>query len=160
MLTNSSATNAGNVYVNSGLDAATKLANYGIQAVGIGAVANLSGEVKLAGDGAIGVVAEDKGTINVTGTGQVEFVSGKKQVGYLIYGTGSSINNTATGDETVSTEGSTLYRVDKGASFTGTTASTMNATGKDSSLIQVAGVGSTFNSGALDMVLSGKALLG
>ncbi|MFA3760485.1 autotransporter outer membrane beta-barrel domain-containing protein [Yersinia sp. 2466 StPb PI] len=160
VLTNSSATNAGNVYVNNGLDAATKLANYGIQAVGAGAVANLSGEVKLAGDGAIGVVAEDKGTINVSGTGQVEFVSGTKQVGYLIYGTGSSVNNIATGDETVSTEGSTLYRVDKGASFIGTTASTMNATGKDSSLIQVTGVGSTFNSGALDMVLSGEGSTG
>ncbi|CNI34732.1 autotransporter outer membrane beta-barrel domain-containing protein [Yersinia mollaretii] len=160
VLTNSAATNAGKVYVNNGLDAATNLANYGIQAVGVGAVANLSGQVYLAGDGAIGVVAEDKGTINVSGTGQVEFVSGKKQVGYLIYGTGSSINNIATGDETVSTEGSTLYRVDKGASFTGTTASTMNATGKDSSLIQVAGVGSTFNSGALDMVLSGEGSTG
>ncbi|MDN0109761.1 autotransporter outer membrane beta-barrel domain-containing protein [Yersinia mollaretii] len=160
VLTNSAATNAGKVYVNNGLDAATNLANYGIQAVGVDAVANISGQVYLAGDGAIGVVAEDKGTINVSGTGQVEFVSGKKQVGYLIYGTGSSINNIATGDETVSTEGSTLYRVDKGASFTGTTASTMNATGKDSSLIQVAGVGSTFNSGALDMVLSGEGSTG
>ncbi|WP_145572847.1 autotransporter outer membrane beta-barrel domain-containing protein [Yersinia mollaretii] len=160
VLTNSAATNAGKVYVNNGLDAATNLANYGIQAVGVDAVANISGQVYLAGDGAIGVVAEDKGTINVSGTGQVEFVSGKKQVGYLIYGTGSSINNIATGDETVSTEGSTLYRVDKGASFTGTTASTMNATGKDSSLIQVAGVDSTFNSGALDMVLSGEGSTG
>ncbi|CQJ14530.1 autotransporter outer membrane beta-barrel domain-containing protein [Yersinia mollaretii] len=160
VLTNSSATNTGNVYVNSGLDPVTNLANYGIQAVGVGAVANLSGAVKLAGDGAIGVVAEGQGTINVSGTGQVEFVSGKKQVGYLIYGTGSSINNIATGDETVSTEGSTLYRVDKGASFTGTSASTMNATGKDSSLIQVTGVGSTFNSGALDMVLSGEGSTG
>ncbi|WP_145515892.1 autotransporter outer membrane beta-barrel domain-containing protein [Yersinia aleksiciae] len=160
VLTNSSATNNGNVNVNSGLDAATNLANYGIQAVGAGAVANLAGQVKLKGDGAIGVVAEDKGTINVSGSGKVEFVSGKKQVGYLIYGTGSSINNTATGDETVSTEGSTLYRVDKGASFTGTTASVMNATSKDSSLIQVAGAGSTFNSGALAMVLTGEGSTG
>ncbi|MFA3778291.1 autotransporter outer membrane beta-barrel domain-containing protein [Yersinia sp. 1652 StPb PI] len=160
VLTNSSATNAGNVYVNNGLDAATNLANYGIQAVGAGAVANLSGQVYLAGDGAIGVVAEDKGTINVSGTGQVEFVSGTKQVGYLIYGAGASVNNTAVGAETVATEGSTLYRVDKGASFAGTTASTMNATGKNSSLIQVTGAGSSFTSGALDMVLSGEGSTG
>ncbi|WP_145524760.1 autotransporter outer membrane beta-barrel domain-containing protein [Yersinia vastinensis] len=160
VLTNSAATNAGNIYVNKGLDSATNLANYGIQAVGAGAVANLSGQVNLTGDGAIGVVAEDKGTINVTGNGQVEFVSGKKQVGYLIYGAGASVNNTAVGAETVSTEGSTLYRVDKGASFAGTTASTMNATGQNSSLIQVTGVGSSFSSGALDMVLSGEGATG
>ncbi|MDN0105485.1 autotransporter outer membrane beta-barrel domain-containing protein [Yersinia rochesterensis] len=160
VLTNSTATNAGSINVNKGLDAATNLANYGIQAVGTGAVANLSGQVNLTGNGAIGVVAEDKGTINVTGNGQVEFVSGTKQVGYLIYGAGASVNNTAVGAETVSTEGSTLYRVDKGASFAGTTASTMNATGKNSSLIQVTGAGSTFNSGALDMVLSGEGSTG
>ncbi|MDR5017433.1 autotransporter outer membrane beta-barrel domain-containing protein [Yersinia rochesterensis] len=160
VLTNSTATNAGSINVNKGLDAATNLANYGIQAVGTGAVANLSGQVNLTGNGAIGVVAEDKGIINVTGNGQVEFVSGTKQVGYLIYGAGASVNNTAVGAETVSTEGSTLYRVDKGASFAGTTASTMNATGKNSSLIQVTGAGSTFNSGALDMVLSGEGSTG
>lgn len=160
VLAGSAATNAGNIYVNKGLDAATNLANYGIQAVGTGAAANLSGQVNLTGDGAIGVVAEDKGTINVTGNGQVEFVSGKKQVGYLIYGAGASVNNTAVGAETVSTEGSTLYRVDKGASFAGTTASTMNATGQNSSLIQVTGVGSSFSSGALDMVLSGEGATG
>lgn len=160
VLTNSAATNAGNIYVNKGLDAATNLANYGIQAVGSGAVANLSGQVNLSGDGAIGVVAEDQGTINVTGNGQVEFVSGTKQVGYLIYGAGASVNNTAIGAETVSTESSTLYRVDKGASFTGTTASTMNATGKNSSLIQVTGAGSSFSSGALNMVLSGEGATG
>lgn len=160
VLTNSTATNAGSINVNKGLDAATNLANYGIQAVGTGAVANLSGQVNLTGNGAIGVVAEDKGTINVTGNGQVEFVSGTKQVGYLIYGAGASVNNTAVGAETVSTEGSTLYRVDKGASFAGTTASTMNATGKNSALIQVTGAGSTFNSGALDMVLSGEGSTG
>lgn len=160
VLAGSAATNAGNIYVNKGLDAATNLANYGIQAVGTGAAANLSGQVNLTGDGAIGVVAEDKGTINVTGNGQVEFVSGKKQVGYLIYGAGASVNNTAVGAETVSTEGSTLYRVDKGASFAGTTASTMSATGQNSSLIQVTGVGSSFSSGALDMVLSGEGATG
>ncbi|WP_145598961.1 autotransporter outer membrane beta-barrel domain-containing protein [Yersinia alsatica] len=160
VLTNSAATNAGNIYVNKGLDAATNLANYGIQAVGAGAVANLSGQVNLTGDGAIGVVAEDQGTINVTGNGQVEFVSGKNQVGYLIYGAGASVNNTAVGAETVSTEGSTLYRVDKGASFVGTTASTMNAIGQNSSLIQVTGAGSNFSSGALDMVLSGEGATG
>ncbi|WP_145587100.1 autotransporter outer membrane beta-barrel domain-containing protein [Yersinia kristensenii] len=160
VLASSAATNAGNIYVNKGLDAATNLANYGIQAVGTGAVANLSGQVNLTGDGAIGVVAEDKGTINVTGNGQVEFVSGTKQVGYLIYGAGASVNNTAMGAETVSTESSTLYRVDKGASFAGTTASTMNATGKNSSLIQVTGAGSSFSSGALNMVLSGEGATG
>ncbi|HEN3479207.1 TPA: autotransporter outer membrane beta-barrel domain-containing protein [Yersinia enterocolitica] len=160
VLTNSAATNAGNINVNKGLDAATNLANYGIQAMGTGAVANLSGQVNLTGDSAIGVVAEDKGTINVTGNGHVEFVSGTKQVGYLIYGAGASVNNTAIGAETVSTESSTLYRVDKGASFAGTTASIMNATGKNSSLIQVTGAGSNFSSGALDMVLSGEGSTG
>lgn len=160
VLANSAATNSGNVYVNNGFDAATELANYGIHAIGAGAVANLLGKVSLAGDGAVGVVAENKGTINVAGNGQVKFVSGKKQVGYLIYGTGSGISNTSLGDETVSTEGSTLYRVDKGASFTGTTASTMNATGKDSALIQVTGAGSSFSSGALGMALSGEGATG
>ncbi|HEN3278946.1 TPA: autotransporter outer membrane beta-barrel domain-containing protein [Yersinia enterocolitica] len=160
VLTNSAATNAGNINVNKGLDAATNLANYGIQAMGTGAVANLSGQVNLTGDSAIGVVAEDKGTINVTGNGHVEFVSGTKQVGYLIYGAGASVNNTAIGAETVSTESSTLYRVDKGASFAGTTASIMNAMGKNSSLIQVTGAGSNFSSGALDMVLSGEGSTG
>ncbi|WP_053094394.1 hypothetical protein [Yersinia aldovae] len=45
--------------------------------------------------------------------------TGKNQTGYYVYGTGSSINNQTTGAQNVATEGSTLYRIDGGASFNG-----------------------------------------
>lgn len=67
------------------------LANYGIQSQGQGAVATVTGAVKLTGNGAIGVYVKDGGAVDVDGDG-VRFMSGVKQTGFLIYGKGSAVS--------------------------------------------------------------------
>ncbi|MFA3762365.1 autotransporter outer membrane beta-barrel domain-containing protein [Yersinia sp. 2466 StPb PI] len=154
-----SASSSGEIDINGGVDASGR-ANYGIWAEGNNAVANLTGNVNLYGDGTIGVHARNNGTINVSANGQVEFKSGKNQIGYYAFGAGSTINNSAVGNEKVSTEGSILYRIDTGASFAGSNASTLDADGINSTLIQVTGENSTFNSGALTMNILGEGSTG
>ena len=155
-------THAGVININSGVDEGTHYANYGIRASGEDALAVVSGEVNLNGDYAIGVQARDKGTIALVDDGTVTFNAGSHQTGYYIYGAGSSIIDNATSNQTVSTTDSTLYRVDGGASFDGTSTnqSQMNATGDNSSIIRATGKGSSFNSGKLALSIMGEGSTG
>jgi autotransporter family porin len=135
------ATHTGTININSGFDSASGYPNYGVVAEATGALAIISGDINLKGDRAVGVYAQNGGIINVINQGAVNFITGQNQTGYLIYGAGSAVNNTATGSQVVSTQGSTLYRIDKGATFTGDESgtSTLSATGKDSTIIRVTG---------------------
>jgi autotransporter family porin len=137
----SSAINSGDIIVNQGVDLITKTANYGIWSEGAGAVAIHSGNVELKGDGAIGVHARNQGIVNQQGGGNVLFDSGENQIGYYVYGAGSAINNSSSGPQNVSTSGSTLYRIDGGAAFSGGTDSTSNmtASGENSTILLVTG---------------------
>lgn len=162
VLANGQITNSGTINVNGGLDPVTHYANYGIYAQGEKALAILSGKVNLAGNGAIGVHARDKGEIDVTQNGAVTFNGGTNQTGYYIFGAGSKIKNDANSVQDVSTQDSTLYRVDGGASFDGSSnsAAQLNASGDNSTIIRTTGSGSQFSSGKLALSVTGDGATG
>lgn len=159
---NAQVTNSGTININGGLDPITHYANYGIYAQGEKALAILSGTVNLSGDGAIGVHARDKGEIDVTENGTVNFTNGINQTGYYIFGAGSTIKNAAASVQDASTEGSTLYRVDGGASFAGSAdiTSELDASGKGATIIRTTGAGSHFDSGKLALSVTGTGATG
>lgn len=141
VLAGSAATNSGKIVVTEGVDPATKTANYGIWSEGGGAVATNSGVVELQGERGIGIHARNGGAVNLAGNGQVTFTQGENQIGYFIFGAGSSVNDHGNGQQNVSTKGSTLYRIDGGASFSGSELSTsaMTAGGENSTILLVTG---------------------
>jgi autotransporter family porin len=162
VLANGQITNSGTINVNGGLDPVTHYANYGIYAQGEKALAVLSGQVNLTGNGAIGVHARDKGEIDVTQNGSVTFNGGTKQTGYYIFGPGSKIKNDASSVQDVSTQDSTLYRVDGGASFNGSdnSAAQLNALGDNATIVRTTGSGSQFSSGKLVLSVTGEGATG
>ncbi|MBU9843814.1 autotransporter outer membrane beta-barrel domain-containing protein [Rahnella ecdela] len=141
VLANSAATNTGNIIVNQGVDPATKTANYGIWSEGAGANVTHSGSVELNGDRAIGIHARNQGVVTLEDSGKVAFEEGENQIGYYVFGMGSSINDNSTGEQNVSTKGSTLYRIDGGSAFAGGADSTsiMKASGENSTILLVTG---------------------
>ncbi|ELV3390529.1 autotransporter outer membrane beta-barrel domain-containing protein [Enterobacter hormaechei] len=161
-LANAQVTSSGTININGGLDPITHYANYGLYAQGEKALAILSGTVNLSGDGAIGVHARDKGEIDVTENGTVNFTDGINQTGYYVYGAGSTIKNAATSIQDASTEGATLYRVDGGASFAGSADSSarLDASGEGASIIRTTGAGSHFDSGKLALSVTGTGATG
>ncbi len=158
----SQAGNAGTINVNGGADALSGTRNTGMWVQDAGSAGTLSGTVNMTGDGAIGIHARDAGVINVTGNGAVNFSNGTHQTGYFIYGKNSAINNTTTGVQDVSSDDSVLYRIDGGATYTGSSsgASDMLASGAGSSVIQATGSGTTFNSGDMHLDVTGAGATG
>ncbi len=151
------ASSTGAITVAGGADPASGTRNYGIWSAGTGAVAALtSGAVNLAGDGAIGVHARNGGNIKVDG-GSVNFQSGTGQIGFFAYGPGSSvdINSAPAGGLNASTDGSTLFRIEDGAKINNNAVAPLIASGKNSTALQVTGVGSTANLDAMDITVSG-----
>lgn len=153
----------GEIDINNGVDDSGR-ANYGLWVEGNNASAELAGTINLSGDGAIGVHARNQGVVNVSDNGKINFMNGENQIGYYIFGLGSGVNNISANKtgvvESVTTAGSTLYRIDSGANFTGVNPSTLESTGTDSTIIQVSGENSTFNSGALLMDIRGDGATG
>ena len=153
---------SGTINVLGGADPATGLRNYGMWVQDAGSIGTLTGTLNLAGNGAIGAHARLGGTINVAGAGAVNFVSGSDQIGYYVYGAGSAINNTGVAAQNVSTAGSTLYRMEAGASFTGGSgaSSSLTASGDNSTAVQVtSATGNTvsaFNSGGMSINVTGQ----
>ncbi|WP_330998790.1 autotransporter outer membrane beta-barrel domain-containing protein [Intestinirhabdus alba] len=156
------ATHSGTININHGFDSASGYPNYGVVAEGTGALAIISGEINLNGDRGVGVYVKDGGVINVNNQGAINFISGQNQTGYLIYGANSTVNNTATGSQRVSTAGSTLYRIDMGAAFAGDSAGTsvLGADGKNSTIIRATGEGSTLNTGGLVLSVNAEGATG
>ncbi|MDR6918976.1 outer membrane autotransporter protein [Pseudomonas sp. 3296] len=142
------------------------LPNYGLWSEGAGSVATLSGAINMAGDGAIAAHARDSGVINIAGAGAVNFSAGKNQIGYFVYGAGAAINSNSTTTQDVSTEGSTLYRMQAGADYTGGAGvgSSLTASGINSTGVMVTGTTgadvSAFNSGGMTVNLAGKGSTG
>lgn len=161
-LANAQVTSSGTININGGLDPITHYANYGIYARGEKALAILSGTVNLRGDGAIGVHVRDKGEVDVTENGTVNFIDGINQTGYYIHGAGSAIKNAASSVQDASTAGSTLYRVDGGASFSGAADSSARlvASGNDATIIRASGTGTNFDSGKLTLSVTGTGATG
>ena len=145
---------------------ASGLRNYGVWSEGAGSNVTISGAVNLNGDSTIGVRAQNGGGATIAGAGSINFHNGKNQIGYFIYGAASSITATGTAVQDVSTEGSTLFRVEEGADFTGGigTGTQLTASGKNSTAVYATGFTnwkvSAFNSGDMTINLKGEGSTG
>ncbi len=117
--------------------------NYAIWAEGEGVEVTHSGTIKLNGDRAIGLHARGGAVINAT-NGNLNFAENSSgQIGYLIYGEGSTINVDSNKEISVNATDSTIYRVDTGAKMN-LTSGKLSASGKDSSIVTVTGRGASF----------------
>lgn len=136
--------------------------NYGAWVEGTGSRVDISGEISLTGDGAVGVFAKDGGNLTLSGNGAVVF-GGSDQVGFYVYGDGSAIHNTGNSVMDVSTENSTLFRIASGAVYRGGTgaSSDLTASGKNSYALVATGrsdtgTASTVTSGGMTINLTGE----
>ncbi|VEJ53598.1 autotransporter outer membrane beta-barrel domain-containing protein [Pragia fontium] len=135
--------------------------NYGAWAEGRNShISFTGGNINLRGDNTVGVYASNAGKITLSGNSAVTFANGTKQIGYYIYGAGSSITNTSTGRLDVSTADSTLMRIAGGASLIGVGGATMAASGDGSSIIVGTDAGTTVNAGGLTLDVSGMDATG
>ncbi|MCS2164216.1 autotransporter outer membrane beta-barrel domain-containing protein [Scandinavium manionii] len=150
-LAGSSVTNAGTINI-TGYDAQYNTANYGMWAEGAEAEAKLTGDVNLAGDRAIGVHARNGGNVSVDG-GSVNFVDGENQTGYYIYGAGSSVDS-QNAEQTVTTKGSTLYRIDGGASYAASSGD-LSAQADNSTILLSTGAGSNITATNMELTVDG-----
>ncbi|WP_370443450.1 autotransporter outer membrane beta-barrel domain-containing protein [Klebsiella michiganensis] len=154
--------NDGVINILQGIDAVTKTANYGLWADGARAVAINAGTIQLKGDGAIGAHARNGGTIEVDNAGVINF-DGINQTGYYVLGAGSKVVDNSTGTQNVTTEGSTLYRIDGGATFDGTgSSSAVESSGKNSTALLVTSntQASELNTGNMAITASGEGATG
>jgi autotransporter family porin len=164
----SKVTSAGDINVLTGVDPTSGVHNFGIWATGVGSSATLTGKVNLTGDGAIGVHVREGATADVSGSGQVTFADGSDQIGFFVYGPGSSVTNDSTVVENVTTTNSTLYRLEDGADFNGTgitgTDSVLTASGQNSTALWLTGKTgndvSAFNSGGMTINVTGADATG
>ncbi|SUB81376.1 Outer membrane protein IcsA autotransporter precursor [Pragia fontium] len=142
-----------NVYGN---DTSQGFVNYGAWSEGKSTLISFTGgNINLLGDNTVGVYASDSGTISLSGDSAVNFSNGTHQIGYYIYGAGSSIINTSTGNQDVSTAESTLMRIAGGASLSGVGGATMTASGEGSAIIVGTDAGTTVSAGGLTLNVSG-----
>jgi autotransporter family porin len=158
-------THTGTIDVAGGFDA-LRLRNYGIWAEGPAAQAILEaggdgdGAVNLTGDGGIGVHARSGATVHLAaGSGGVNFVSGSNQIGFFTFGTGSTIINDTGMPLEVSTQDSTLFRVENGASYLGVQ-EIMTASGDGSTLITGSGTGAVVDTNGITFMLFGDGARG
>ncbi|MFA3779618.1 autotransporter outer membrane beta-barrel domain-containing protein [Yersinia sp. 1652 StPb PI] len=169
---NASATTSSNSSINieGGANISNGTRNFGIWVEGSDASAEIEGQVNLKGEGAIGVHARNGAKIDVKGNAQVNFVDGDNQIGYFVHGLGSQILNSTSQAQTLTTKGSTLYRLDGGASFIGSDvidlSSQLTAQSKDTTLFLVTGMdnatgtASNFTSGKLKIDVNGEGSTG
>lgn len=142
-----------NVYGN---DTTRGFFNYGAWAEGNGSLISFTGgNVNLLGDNTVGVYAGDLGKIALSGDSTVNFSNGINQIGYYIYGAGSSITNTSTGQQDVSTAGSTLMRIAGGATLSGVGGATMAASGEGSAIIVGSDAGTHVSAGGMTLNVNG-----
>ncbi|MDQ8049624.1 autotransporter outer membrane beta-barrel domain-containing protein [Luteibacter sp.] len=154
--------NTGTINVAGGADPASGTRNYGVWAEGQGsatASANVQGAVNLLGDGAIGIHARGRATVDVAAGAAPSFASGTRQIGFFAYGDDAHINVNGGSPLNVSTAQSTLFRLDSGADFDGTGLS-MVASGAQSTGILGTGTGSLVNTRNAGITVSGNGAQG
>jgi autotransporter family porin len=142
--TASSASSTGTINVAGGADPASGTRNFGVWVEGQGSAtstADVGGPINLIGDGAIGIHARGKATVNVDATAVPAFASGSKQIAFFAYGPDAKIN-VASSVLNVTTSGSDLFRLENGADFDGT-GLTLTASGADSVAVLGTGASST-----------------
>lgn len=145
------------ITVGGGFNAGTNTRNYGVWAQGPLATAQVDGVINLEGVGGIGVHARQGARVQLGDEAQINFVSGSDQIGYFIHGRGSSISNVATA-LTVSTESSTLFRIEDGASYDAAAATIqldLTASGVNSTIVHVTGNDTSASSGSSILNLTG-----
>jgi len=155
-LDGSTVTNAGTTNIK-GHDAQYNTANYGMWAEGEGSKAILTGDVNLEGDRGIGVHARNGGKVSVDG-GSVNFVSGENQTGYYIYGAGSSVDS-QNAEQSVATKGSTLYRIDGGATYVAS-GGKLNAEADNSTILLSTGADSNITATNMQLTVNGANATG
>ncbi|KJW96477.1 hypothetical protein RZ87_18795 [Enterobacter roggenkampii] len=157
----SQASSSGTINVNKS-SGQSSLSNYGVWVEGAGSKVEIAGNVNLYGDGSIGAHVRSGGVISLTSNASVNFVSGENQIGYFVYGTGSQINNSSSSLQDVTSDNSTLMRLDGGATFTGSTTSGsfMRASGQDSRILVATGAGTSVSTGDLTLDLTGQGAIG
>lgn len=155
--------NEGIINIEAGINLKTGTANYGLWAQGKLSRAINSNTINVNGDRAIGAHARDGGTLEVSNTAKMHFSNGIGQLGYYVYGPGSAIVDNSASTQNASTKDSTMYRIDGGASFDGTgNNSEIESSGENATglLITSKNQTSQFNSGNMTLTVSGEGSTG
>ncbi|HTK00578.1 MAG TPA: autotransporter outer membrane beta-barrel domain-containing protein, partial [Bordetella sp.] len=153
------AESTGTINVNGNTDPASGTRNFGVWVDGAQGVASVSGAINLSGIGAIGVFAQNGGTINVASGSVPQFLGGTDQIGFFAAGAGSAINVSAS-TMAVSTERSTLFRVADGAAFSGASVGGVfdtTVSGTDARGVVATGMGTTLSTGNSTWRVTGAA---
>ncbi|NID14151.1 autotransporter outer membrane beta-barrel domain-containing protein [Luteibacter yeojuensis] len=156
------ATSTGTINVAGGADPSSGTRNIGVWAEGQGkatASANVRGRVNLLGDGAIGIHARGRATVDVAAGAAPVFAGGNKQIGFFAFGNDARIRVNGGSTLDVSTAQSTLFRLDSGADFDGT-GLTMSASGLESTGMLGSGTGSVLNTRNANIAVSGSGAMG
>ena len=157
----STASSSGVINVAGGADPGSGTRNFGVwvegQASGT-ATANVSGPVNLLGDGAIGIHARGRATVDVLAGAEPTFASGSKQIAFFAYGGNAKIHVASTALD-VTSSGSTLFRVENGAAFDGTGLS-LTASGAASQAVIGTGAPSTVSTNDAQIQVSGAGATG
>ncbi|MEG2734512.1 MAG: autotransporter outer membrane beta-barrel domain-containing protein [Hafnia sp.] len=154
---NGQVTHSGVININGGFDPKTNYANYGLHVSGGKSKAVIYGGVNLFGNNSIGVYVENGGSVDFNNSGKLNFNTGIDQIGFLVYGEGSSIKNLSSNIQNVSADKSALYRIDGGANYNGSDndQSTMKVSGSNSTIMLVTGKNSHLQSGKQSIDITG-----
>lgn len=157
--TGAEVSNTGTINVAGDTEPASGTRNYGVWAEGANAhIDLLAGDVNLSGIGAIGVHARNGALVDIGPAASVNFLAGTDQIGYFMYGAGTRIDNNS-GALDVSTERSTLFRVEDGAAFLGN-GDHLTASGARSALIVGTGTGTVVDTADARLDITGAGASG
>lgn len=158
-----SATSTGTINVAGGADPASGTRNYGVWVEGQGATgtaqATVDGPINLSGNGAIGVHARGNSTVTVDPAAVPTFSNGTNQIAFFAYGPNALINVLGNNPFDVTTQNSTLFRVEQGADFNGNALS-LTASGAGSTAVLGSGAGTEVSSDAAVINVSGSGANG
>ncbi|MFJ5160822.1 autotransporter outer membrane beta-barrel domain-containing protein [Pantoea sp. NPDC088449] len=158
-----SATSTGVINVAGGADPASGTRNYGVWVEGQGATgsaqATIGGPINLSGNGAIGVHARGDATVTVDPAAVPTFSSGTNQIAFFAYGPKALINVLGSNPFDVTTQNSTLFRVEQGALFEGNNL-LLTASGAGSTAVVGSGPGTNVNTDAAQINVSGTGANG
>lgn len=135
----------GTINVAGGADPNSGTRNYGVWVEGQGsgtASATVDGPVSLSGVGAIGVHARGNATVEVAEQAVPTFRDGSNQLAFFAYGQNARINVDNNYPFNVTTQNSTLFRVEQGADFDGSDL-LLTASGVGSVAVVGSGTGGT-----------------
>ncbi|WP_336779187.1 autotransporter outer membrane beta-barrel domain-containing protein [Pantoea sp. USHLN256] len=157
-----SATSTGVINVAGAADPASGTRNYGVWVEGQGtgtAQSTVDGPINLRGNGAIGVHARGNATVTVDPAAVPTFATGSNQIAFFAYGPNALIRVLGNNPFDVTTQNSTLFRVEQGADFNGDSLA-LTASGAGSTAVLGSGVGTDVNTDAAVINVSGTGANG